>query len=115
MTTPVDPADLATRAELHKMWVAGLPGGERADLTRADLTQANLADTTLSGADLSGADLSGADLSGAVSALAREKGWALRELHESPFSLEDTFIALTRQAGGSELMHLPGGGQEVGS
>ena len=50
----------------------------------------------------------GGDLVGAVAALARDKGWGLRELHESPFSLEDTFIALTKQAGGSEEIHLPG-------
>ena len=51
-----------------------------------------------------------ADLTSGVAALARDKGWRLRELHESPFSLEDTFIALTKQAGGSEEMHLPGAG-----
>ncbi len=49
------------------------------------------------------------DLVGAVGAMALSKSWRLRELHESPFSLEDTFIALTRQAGGSEEIHLPGG------
>jgi len=36
------------------------------------------------------------DLVGAVATLATEHGWALGELHESRFSLEDTFIALTR-------------------
>ncbi len=38
------------------------------------------------------------DLVGAVAQLAREKSWRLRELHESPYSLEDTFIALTRRS-----------------
>ncbi len=38
------------------------------------------------------------DLIGAVTDLAREQGWDLTELHEAPFSLEDTFIALTRRA-----------------
>jgi len=38
------------------------------------------------------------DLTGAVAALAAERGWVLSELHESRFSLEDTFIALTRAA-----------------
>ncbi len=38
------------------------------------------------------------DLTGAVAALASERGWPLAELHESRFSLEDTFIALTRAA-----------------
>ena len=37
-----------------------------------------------------------------AASLAREKGWALRELRESPFSLEDTFIALvSRDAAGA--------------
>ena len=43
------------------------------------------------------------DLVSAVAELARERGWALRELHESRFSLEDTFIALTRAAGKREV------------
>ncbi len=51
----------------------------------------------------------GTDLVGALGELALAKSWRLRELHESPFSLEDTFIALTKQAGGSEEIHLPGG------
>jgi ABC-2 type transport system ATP-binding protein len=38
------------------------------------------------------------DLTGAVAALASQRGWPLAELHESRFSLEDTFIALTRAA-----------------
>ena len=38
------------------------------------------------------------DLSGGLSALARSNQWELLELHESHFSLEDTFIALTRRA-----------------
>ena len=53
------------------------------------------------------------DLAGGVAALAQSRGWRLRELAESPFSLEDTFIALTKQAGGSEDMHLPGRGREL--
>ena len=39
----------------------------------------------------------GTDLTGAVANLARERNWELCELHESAFSLEDTFIALTRE------------------
>ena len=46
------------------------------------------------------------DLTAAVARLARERGWELNELHESHFSLEDTFIALTRASQTS--------GQEVG-
>ncbi len=38
------------------------------------------------------------DLASTVAATAREKGWKLHELHEDPFSLEETFIALTREA-----------------
>ena len=38
------------------------------------------------------------DLTGKLVALAASRGWQLSELHESPFSLEDTFIALTRRA-----------------
>ncbi len=40
------------------------------------------------------------DLAAAVSRLARERAWELVELHESRFSLEDTFIALTHQKAG---------------
>jgi ABC-2 type transport system ATP-binding protein len=39
----------------------------------------------------------GTDLTGAVANLAREQNWELCELHEAAFSLEDTFIALTRE------------------
>ena len=57
-----------------------------------------------------------ADFMGAVAALARAKGWHLREMHESPFSLEDTFIALTRQAKGGDMsgdMKAPGKGKSL--
>jgi len=40
------------------------------------------------------------DLVGAIERLARAGGWQLSELHEAPYSLEDTFIALTRRARG---------------
>lgn len=33
----------------------------------------------------------------ALSALVRERQWNITELHDSPFNLEDTFIALTRE------------------
>jgi ABC-2 type transport system ATP-binding protein len=39
------------------------------------------------------------DLVGAVADLASQRGWPLSELHESRYSLEDTFIALTRASG----------------
>ncbi len=38
------------------------------------------------------------DLASTVATTAREKGWKLHELHEDPFTLEDTFIALTKEA-----------------
>ncbi|MCP4547362.1 MAG: ATP-binding cassette domain-containing protein [bacterium] len=43
----------------------------------------------------------GKDLVGSVSSLARSRDWSLRELQESHYSLEDTFIALTKQAANS--------------
>jgi len=39
------------------------------------------------------------DLVGAVADVAAAHGWALGELHESRYTLEDTFIALTRASG----------------
>jgi ABC-2 type transport system ATP-binding protein len=41
-----------------------------------------------------------ADLAGSLVRLAAGKNWELTELHESPFSLEDTFIALTERSRG---------------
>ena len=63
-------AEIKQVLELHKKWINGEDGGERAhlhlaDLRGADLRWAHLHLADLSGADLSGADLSGADLSGA--------------------------------------------------
>ena len=43
-----------------------------------------------------------ADLLGAVVQLVQQQGWNLTELHEAPFSLEDTFISLTRTNGGRQ-------------
>ena len=40
------------------------------------------------------------DLLGSLHGLAAQHGWRLDELHESPFSLEDTFIALTERSRG---------------
>ncbi len=39
------------------------------------------------------------DLVGAVGRLARDRNWDLTQLNEAVFSLEDTFISLTRRAG----------------
>ena len=49
----------------HKMWLAGVEGGERANLIGADLSDANLRYANLSDAELRGAKLRGADLSDA--------------------------------------------------
>ncbi len=38
------------------------------------------------------------DLLGDLHRLGRDQGWDLTELHQTPFSLEDTFIALTRRS-----------------
>jgi ABC-2 type transport system ATP-binding protein len=47
------------------------------------------------------------DLCSAVARLAKDRNWELHELHEARFSLEDTFIALTRQSQteGKEVIH----------
>jgi len=38
------------------------------------------------------------DLAATVAREARDKGWKLHELHEDPYTLEETFIALTEEA-----------------
>lgn len=55
--------ELAKILELHKKWLNGEEGGERANLSGADLRWANLSGANLRWADLSGAYLSSADLS----------------------------------------------------
>ena len=45
----------------------------------------------------------GTDLAGPLGVLARERSWNLIELSETRFSLEDTFIALTRESHGGEV------------
>ena len=55
--------ELAKILELHKKWLNGEEGGERANLSGADLRWANLSGANLRWADLSGADLSDANLS----------------------------------------------------
>ena len=57
--------DITETLRLHKMWLDGLDGGKRADLTGADLASANLKRADLTGADLTGADLTDADLTSA--------------------------------------------------
>ena len=60
----------ATIAELpeilasHVRWLAGDPGGERADLTGANLAGADLSRANLTRADFTGANLTGANLTG---------------------------------------------------
>jgi len=41
----------------------------------------------------------GDDLTSALANLARENQWQLRELNESPYSLEDTFISYIQRSG----------------
>ena len=53
---------LAEVLRLHRLWLAGDTGGERAILTNANLKGANLRGANLQGADLRGADLRYADL-----------------------------------------------------
>jgi hypothetical protein len=50
---------------LHSLWLKGVEGGVKADLSGAYLSGANLFVANLSRANLSGADLFGANLSGA--------------------------------------------------
>jgi len=57
--------ELSTILAKHKLWLAGAPGGRRADLRGADLSYANLTGACLTDANLRGADLTDADLSGA--------------------------------------------------
>ena len=57
--------DIKETLRLHKMWLDGIEGGVRANLSEANLSEANLSRVDLSGCYLSGADLSRADLSGA--------------------------------------------------
>ena len=68
----IDPKDiningrqLSDILDLHKKWLLGQAGGQRADLRGADLQRAYLQRADLQGADLQGADLQGAYLQGA--------------------------------------------------
>lgn len=49
----------------HKLWINGMEGGERANLSGTDLSGENLSEANLIGAYLTGANLRGAYLSGA--------------------------------------------------
>lgn len=51
--------------KLHRMWLYGENGGQRANLSKADLSYTNLSDVILSKANLRFADLRFADLNGA--------------------------------------------------
>ncbi|MBC8426366.1 hypothetical protein H8E07_19790, partial [bacterium] len=92
-----------------------LSGGTRGQGRTAAGARSGLPDRA-SAALLSGADgvsrfelraPFGRDLTGPVGQLVNRRGWELLELHESRFSLEDTFIALTKQAGGHrEVNHV---------
>ena len=53
---------LSNMLEKHKLWLQGVEGGVRADLTDATLTRADLRGATLIGANLTRANLTRADL-----------------------------------------------------
>jgi len=52
--------------ELHRLWLDGVAGGERAELAGADLTNARLTNCVLAGADLTDCVLPNAQLNHAV-------------------------------------------------
>jgi len=95
--------DLARRAMGSNRLYASL----RHDSAEVETALRELKETSevirLSGGDASRARFEirgdfGHDLGQAVFNLARERNWELLELHESSFSLEETFIALTHQS-----------------
>ena len=55
-------AEIKKVLDLHKKWLNGEDGGEKADLRGADLSVADLSGAALRGANLCKADLSGADI-----------------------------------------------------
>jgi uncharacterized protein YjbI with pentapeptide repeats len=61
-TATTEPPDVARSLALHKRWLHGETGGERANLSSADLRYADLSSANLRYADLSSADLRSADL-----------------------------------------------------
>ena len=71
--------ELKTVLELHKKWLDGEEGGQRADLQGANLRGANLRGADLRGANLRGANLRGAYLQGADLQGADLQGANLRE------------------------------------
>ena len=54
----IEPEELKTILEKHKLWLDGQAGGERADLSSANLRSANLSSADLRSANLSLANLS---------------------------------------------------------
>lgn len=64
-TATTEPPDVARSLALHKRWLHGETGGERANLRSADLSSADLRSANLRYANLSYADLSSANLSDA--------------------------------------------------
>jgi hypothetical protein len=61
-TATTEPPDVARSLALHKRWLHGETGGERANLRSANLSSADLRSADLRYADLSYANLSSADL-----------------------------------------------------
>ena len=66
----MSPAEIATILDLHKQWLRGEDGAERADLSGANLAGADLAGAKLAYATLADANLANANLVGANLALA---------------------------------------------
>lgn len=56
---------IAEALRLHRLWLAGEPGGQRLVWQEEDLAGANLAGANLKWADLAGTNFSGANLRGA--------------------------------------------------
>ena len=65
MNKKITQEELEVFLRKHKMWLANIEGGEKANLRGANLREANLRGADLRGADLYGADLCEADLRGA--------------------------------------------------
>ena len=59
----MDSVKLAEILQLHKRWLRGDGGGQRADLRGSDLSHSNLRGSDLSGSNLRGSNLRGSDLS----------------------------------------------------
>ena len=92
--------ELKEKAQLHRKWRLGEPGGVRLDLRGAYLSGADLSGAYLSGADLSGADLRGANLRGADL-----RGANLREADLRGANLREADLSEADLRGAEKLPH----------